>query len=49
MLVVATRPIYPGAEILGCYTQPRWGTGIRHKHLLNTKYFRWGCHMSRYL
>ena len=24
LVVVATRPIYPGGEILGCYTQPRW-------------------------
>ena len=40
IVVVATRPIYPGAEILACYTQPRWGTGPRHKHLQTTKYFR---------
>merc|ERR1719336_418385 len=43
MIIVATRPIYPGAEILGCYTQPSWGTAIRHKHLLNTKYFSCSC------
>jgi len=43
LVVVATRPIYPGGEILGCYTQPRWGTLPRHKHLLNTKYFSCSC------
>ena len=43
MIIVATRPIYPGAEILGCYTQPRWGTHVRHKHLLTTKYFQCSC------
>lgn len=43
MVVVATRPIYPGGEILACYTQPRWGTLPRHKHLLNTKYFSCTC------
>ena len=40
LVVVATRPIYPGGEILGCYTQPRWATSIRQKHLLTTKYFK---------
>jgi len=43
LVVVATRPIYPGGEILSCYTQPRWGTVTRHKHLLNTKYFSCSC------
>ena len=41
--MVATRPIYPGGEILGCYTQPRWATAIRQKHLATTKYFKCGC------
>ena len=43
LVVVATRPIYPGGEILGCYTQPRWATAIRQKHLATTKYFKCGC------
>ena len=40
LVVVATRPIYPGGEILGCYTHPRWATPIRQRHLLSTKYFK---------
>ena len=49
IVVVATRPIYPGAEILACYTQPRWGTGPRHKHLQTTKYFRFFNFTKKYM
>jgi hypothetical protein len=31
----------PGGEILTCYTQTRWSTSPRQKHLLTTKYFRY--------
>ena len=40
LVVVATRPIYPGGEVLGCYTHPGWASHVRQRHLLKTKYFR---------
>jgi len=43
MVVVATRPIYPGGELLTCYTSPRWGTAARRRHLSSTKFFKCDC------
>merc|ERR1712212_747368 len=43
LVVVASRPIAKGEEILVCYTQPRWSTSPRQKHLSVTKLFRCEC------
>jgi len=43
MIVVATRDIRKGEELLICYTGIRWGRDARRKHMLLTKCFLCWC------